>query len=34
MPARIMVTEFISLDGMQAPGEEPDFKYPGLDLRV
>jgi dihydrofolate reductase len=30
MPARIVVTEFISLDGvMEAPGGEPDFKYPG-----
>src|SRR5215210_2507259 len=30
MPAWIIVTEFASLDGvMQAPGGEPDFKYPG-----
>jgi dihydrofolate reductase len=30
MPARIVVTEFTSLDGvMEAPGGEPDFKYPG-----
>jgi dihydrofolate reductase len=29
MPARIVVTEFVSLDGvMEAPGGEP-FKYPG-----
>jgi dihydrofolate reductase len=29
MPARIVVTEFVSLDGvMEAPGGE-DFKYPG-----
>ncbi len=29
MPARIVVTEFVSLDGvMEAPGGEPDFKYP------
>jgi dihydrofolate reductase len=28
--ARIVVTEFVSLDGvMEAPGGEPDFKYPG-----
>ena len=27
MPARIVVTEFVSLDGvMEAPGGEPDFK--------
>jgi len=30
LPARIVVTEFVSLDGvMEAPGGEPDFKYPG-----
>src|SRR5690349_18907591 len=30
MPARIVVTEFVSLDGvMEAPGGEPEFKYPG-----
>ena len=30
MAAKIVVTEFISLDGvMEAPGGEPDFKYPG-----
>lgn len=30
MSARIVVTEFTSLDGvMEAPGGEPDFKYPG-----
>jgi dihydrofolate reductase len=30
MPATIVVTEFASLDGvMEAPGGEPDFKYPG-----
>src|SRR3954462_8811497 len=30
MPARIVVTEFGSLDGvMEAPGGEPDFKSPG-----
>jgi dihydrofolate reductase len=30
MPARIVVTEFVSLDGvMEAPGGEPDFRYPG-----
>jgi dihydrofolate reductase len=30
MAARIVVTEFVSLDGvMEAPGGEPDFKYPG-----
>lgn len=29
MPARILVTEFASLDGvMEAPGGEPGFKYP------
>jgi dihydrofolate reductase len=28
--ARIVVTEFVSLDGvMEAPGGEPNFKYPG-----
>ena len=28
MPARIVVTEFVSLDGvMEAPGGEPGFKY-------
>ena len=27
---RIVVTEYVSLDGvMEAPGGEPDFKYPG-----
>jgi dihydrofolate reductase len=30
MPARIVVTEFVSLDGvMEAQGGEPGFKYPG-----
>lgn len=30
MPAEIVVTEFVSLDGvMEAPGGEPGFKYPG-----
>ena len=30
MPARIVATEFVSLDGvMEAPGGEPDFRYPG-----
>ena len=30
MAARIVVTEFVSLDGvMEAPGGEPNFKYPG-----
>ncbi|HEX2129189.1 MAG TPA: dihydrofolate reductase family protein [Solirubrobacterales bacterium] len=30
MAARIVVTEFVSVDGvMEAPGGEPDFKYPG-----
>jgi dihydrofolate reductase len=30
MPATIVVTEFVSLDGvMEAPGGEPGFKYPG-----
>jgi dihydrofolate reductase len=30
MAATIVVTEFVSLDGvMEAPGGEPDFKYPG-----
>src|SRR5215211_877474 len=30
MAARIVVTEFVSLDGvMEAPGGEPDFKYAG-----
>src|SRR3954469_14147578 len=30
MSARIVVTEFVSLDGgMEAPGGEPNFKYPG-----
>src|SRR6478735_5369743 len=30
MSAKIVVTEFVSLDGvMEAPGGEPDFKYPG-----
>jgi dihydrofolate reductase len=30
MPARIVVTEFVSIDGvMEAPGGEPEFKYPG-----
>src|SRR5437868_2175793 len=30
VPAEIVVTEFVSLDGvMEAPGGEPDFKYPG-----
>ena len=30
MAAQLVVTEFVSLDGvMEAPGGEPDFKYPG-----
>ena len=30
MASRIVVTEFVSLDGvMEAPGGEPEFKYPG-----
>ena len=30
MAARIVVTEFVSLDGvMEAPGGEPGFKYTG-----
>jgi dihydrofolate reductase len=30
MAARIVVTEFVSLDGvMEAPGGEPGFRYPG-----
>src|SRR5687768_17808696 len=30
MSASIVVTEFVSLDGvMEAPGGEPGFKYPG-----
>jgi dihydrofolate reductase len=30
MAAKIVVTEFVSLDGvMEAPGGEPNFKYPG-----
>jgi dihydrofolate reductase len=30
MAAKIVVTEFVSLDGvMEAPGGEPGFKYPG-----
>src|SRR3954452_22706461 len=30
MAGRIVVTEFVSLDGvMEAPGGEPNFKYPG-----
>jgi dihydrofolate reductase len=30
MSARIVVTEFVSLDGvMEAPGGEPGFRYPG-----
>lgn len=30
MAGRIVVTEFVSLDGvMEAPGGEPEFKYPG-----
>src|ERR671911_621977 len=30
MAAQIVVTEFVSLDGvMEAPGGEPGFKYPG-----
>ena len=34
MPARIVVTEFVSLDGvMEAPGGE-DFKYPGWSFEV
>ena len=33
MPARIVVTEFVSLDGvMEAPGGE-DFKYPGWSFK-
>jgi dihydrofolate reductase len=35
MPARIVVTEFVSLDGvMEAPGGEPDFKYPGWTFEI
>src|SRR5918993_312641 len=34
MPARIVVTEFVSLDGvMEAPGGEPGFKYPDWTLQ-
>src|SRR3954447_18083148 len=34
MAARIVVTEFVSLDGvMEAPGGEPDFKHPGWTFR-
>jgi dihydrofolate reductase len=35
MAARIVVTEFVSLDGvMEAPGGEPDFKYPGWSFEI
>jgi hypothetical protein len=34
MAARIVVTEFVSLDGvMEAPGGEP-FKYPGWSFEI
>jgi dihydrofolate reductase len=35
MAARIVVTEFVSLDGvMEAPGGEPEFKYPGWSFEI
>src|ERR687884_1510146 len=35
MAARIVVTEFVSLDGvMEAPGGEPGFKYPGWSFEI
>ena len=35
MAARVVVTEFVSLDGvMEAPGGEPEFKYPGWSFEI
>ena len=35
MAARIVVTEFVSLDGvMEAPGGEPGFRYPGWTFEI